>query len=133
MATGCAEGYEEGRRNELWTEKRDCRREKPSTTTPLHQTVYTCTICGRTVTQKSDFWVTADAVQTTDVTYGAAPLSLEVDRCQWFFSNIDRMRKSVVNLFVKAAYYIIKDKNHPGQNKSVTANNFSNDFFALHR
>ena len=50
-------------------------REKPSTTTPLHQTVYTCTSVAETVTQKPDFLVTADAVQNTDVTYGTAPLS----------------------------------------------------------
>ena len=37
----------EERRNELWTGKRERRRERPSTTTPLHQTVYTCTICSR--------------------------------------------------------------------------------------
>ena len=37
----------EERRNELWTEKREHRRERPLTTTPLHQTVYTCTVCNR--------------------------------------------------------------------------------------
>ena len=31
-----------------------------------------------TVTKKSSFFVTADAVQNTDVTYGAAPLSFEI-------------------------------------------------------
>ena len=63
-----------------------------------------------TATKKSDFWVTADAVQSTDVIYDGTPLSLEVDRCQLFFWNMDRMRKSVVNLFMKTACYIIKDK-----------------------
>ena len=32
LATDCAERYEEGRRNELWMEKRQRRRERPSTT-----------------------------------------------------------------------------------------------------
>ena len=35
-----------------------------------------------TDTQKSDFLVTTDAVQNTDATYGAAPLSFEIDGCQ---------------------------------------------------
>ena len=46
--TGCAEckrKTEEGR-NELWTEKRESvGKKKPSTTTTLNQTVYTCVIC----------------------------------------------------------------------------------------
>ena len=34
------DGEENERRTELWTEKRERRRERPPTTTPLHQTAY---------------------------------------------------------------------------------------------
>ena len=50
LETGCVEWYEEGRRkqrNKLWTEKRELQRERLSTTVPLYQTVYACTICNR--------------------------------------------------------------------------------------
>lgn len=47
LVTGCAEWYEEDRRNELCTENKDRQRKRPSTTTPLHQTVYSYSICNR--------------------------------------------------------------------------------------
>ena len=68
LATGCVQWYEEGRRkqrNEL-----PCLYIKLSTHVPSVTGI---------ATQNSDFLVTSDDVQNTDVTYGASPLSLEID------------------------------------------------------
>lgn len=45
-------------------------------------TIYYHDSTSKTATQKFGILVTADAEQNTDVTYGAVPLSLEIDGCQ---------------------------------------------------
>ena len=74
--------YQKDRLNERWMEKRERQRKghglpriyiKLSTRVPS---------VAETATKKSDFLVITEAVQNTDVIYGAAPLSLEIDGCQ---------------------------------------------------
>ena len=76
-------------RNELWTEKRERRRERSSTTIDYHRLPHLyiklstpAPSVAETVAQKPGCLVTADAAQNKSVIDGAAPLSLEIDGCQ---------------------------------------------------